>query len=110
LRYSKSNDQVSLHTDKAISFLKLREKRKTPCDKIMYNGQELTSFVMQKIEHIVNIIAEKDVVSFDLAYTGFVKSQIYRSLQNPASLLWAENAEFITDEFYREKCLGSRAT
>ena len=75
----------------------------------MYNGQELASFVMRKIEHIVNMIAEKDGVSFDSAYAGFVESQIYRSLQNPASLLWAENAEFITDEFYREKGLGSRA-
>ena len=28
---------------------------------------------------------------------------IYKSLQNTASLLWTENAEFIADEYYREK-------
>ena len=105
LRYSKTNDQVSLHTEKAVSLLNLREKRKTSCDKIMYNGQELTFFIAQKIEHIVSIIAEKENISFDSAYTSLSCSKIYKSLQNPASLLWAENAEFIVDEFYREKNL-----
>jgi hypothetical protein len=103
LRYNKSNDQVSLHTEKAVSSLKLREKRKTPYDKIMYNGQELTFFMVQKMEHIVSLIAEKANTPFDTAYSNFVASKIYESFQNPASLLWAENAEFIVDEFDREK-------
>ena len=102
LRYSKTNDQLSLHSDKVVSLLKLREKRKTSCDKIIYNGQELTFFIALKIEHIVSIIAEKENISFDSAYTNFLSSKIYESLQNPASLLWAENAEFIVDEYYRE--------
>jgi len=103
LRYSKSNDQVSLHTENAVSRLLLRERRKTPCDKIMYNGQELTFFVMQKIESVVSMIAGRENVSFDSAYAGFSASRTYASLQNPASLLWAENAEFIADEYCREK-------
>jgi len=103
LRYSKSNDQVSLHSEKAVSMLKLRDKRKTSCDKIMYNGQDLTFFIALKIEHTVSIIAEKEKIPFDSAYTSFSGSKIYLSLQNPASLLWAENAEFIVDEYYREK-------
>ena len=103
LRYSKANDQVSLHTEKAVSLLKLREKRKIPYDKIMYNGQELTFFISQKIEHIASIIAQKDNVSFDTAYTCFSTSRTYKSLQNSVSMLWAENAEFIADEYYREK-------
>ena len=103
LRYSKANDQVSLHTEKAVSLLRLREKRKIPCDKIMYNGQELTFFISQKIEHIASIIAQKDNISFDAAYVCFSTSHTYKSLQNPASMLWAENAEFIADEYYREK-------
>jgi len=103
LRYSKTNDQVSLHTERAVSLLKLREKRKTSCDKIIYNGQELTFFIALKIEHIVSIIAEKEKIYFDSAYTNFLSSRIYESLQNPASLLWAENAEFIVDEYYRER-------
>ena len=102
LRYSKTNDQVSLHTERVVSLLKLREKRKTSCDKILYNGQELNFFVALKIEHIVSIIAEKENMSFDSTYTNFLSSKIYESLQNPASLLWAENAEFIVDEYYRE--------
>ena len=103
LRYSKTNDQVSFHSERAVSLLKLLEKRKIPGDKIMYNGQELTFFITQKIEHIVNLIAEKENISFDSAYTSFLTSKIYSSLQNPASMLWAENAEFVADEYYREK-------
>ena len=102
LQYCKSNDQVSLHTEKAVSLLNLREKRKTPCDKIMYNGQEISFFISQKIEHIAGMIAEKENISFDSAYIAFSASTIYKSLQNPASMLWTENAEFIVDEYYRE--------
>jgi len=103
LRYSKINDQVSLHTEKAVSLLKLKNKRKTTCDKIMYNGQELTLLIAQKIEHTVSIIAQKEKIPFDSAYTGFSASQLYKSLQNPTSMLWTESAEFIADEYYREK-------
>jgi len=103
LRYSKANDQVSLHTERAVSLLKLRNKRKSLIDKIMYNGQELTFLIAQKTEHIVNIITEKENSSFDSAYANFLSSKIYKSLQIPASLLWAENAEFIADEYLREK-------
>jgi len=105
LRYSKSNDQVSLHTEKAVSFLKLRDKRKSSFDKIMYNGQELTFLIVQKTEHIVNIIAEKENTAFDSAYTNFLSSKTYKSLQVPTSMLWAENAEFIADEYFREKLI-----
>ena len=101
LRYSKTNDQVSLHTGRAVTLLKLRERRKTSCDKIIYNGQEINFILMQKVEHIVSLIAEKENISFDSAYANFSASQLYVSLQNPASLLWAENAEFIVDEYYR---------
>jgi hypothetical protein len=103
LRYSKTNDQVSLHTESAVSSLKLKNKRKSPFDKIMYNGQELTFLIAQKTEHIVSIIAEKEKTSFDSAYANFSNSKIYKSLQVPASMLWAENAEFIADEYFREK-------
>jgi len=103
LRYSKTNDQVSLHTEKAVSLLKLRDKRKSSFDKIMYNGQELTFLIVQKTEHIVSIIAEKENTAFDWAYADFLSSRIYKSLQVPASMLWAENAEFIADEYFRGK-------
>jgi hypothetical protein len=108
LRYSKTNDlplkkrAVSLHTEKTVSMLKLLEKRKSSGDKIMYNGQELSFFIVQKTERIVSIIAEKKNLDFDSAYAFFSTSQIYQSLQAPASMLWAENAEFIADEYFRE--------
>jgi hypothetical protein len=103
LRYIKANDQVSLHTERAVSLLTLREKRKIHDDKIMYNGQELTILIVQKTEHIVSIIAEKEKIPFDSAYAGFSTSKVYKSLQIPVSMLWAENAEFIADEYFREK-------
>ena len=103
LRYNKSNDQVSFHTEKAISLLVLQNKRMTSFEKIIYNGQDLSFFISQKIEKIVNIISEKEKINFTDAYNCFSKSRIYKSLQNTASLLWTENAEFIVDEYYREK-------
>jgi len=103
LRYSKSNDQVSLHTEKAVSMLALKDKRKTHSDKIIYNGQDLNFFISQKIEHIANIISVKENISFDSAYTNFTNSSVHSSLQNTASMLWTENAEFIVDEYYRCK-------
>jgi len=104
LRYSKANDQLSLHTQKAVSLLNLKQKRKTSSDKIIFNGQDLNFLISQKIEHITDIIAEKENISFDTAYACFTASQAYKSLQNAASMLWTENAEFIVDEYYREKC------
>ena len=108
LRYTKTNDQVSLHTEKSVSLLTLREKVKTSGDKITFNGQNLTLFIVQKIEHIASIIAEKESISFDSAYIGFSTSRIYKSLQNPASMLWTESAEFIVDEYYQEQRNANR--
>jgi hypothetical protein len=106
LRFSKSNDQVSLHTERAIAMLKLQDKRKTSSDKIIYNGQDLNFFISQKIEHTINIISEKENISFACAYDCFATSCTYKMLQNTASMLWAENAEFIADEYYRERLLA----
>ncbi len=103
LRYSKANDQVSLHTQKAVSQLNLRGKRKTPHDKIMYNGQDITFFLAQKIEHVVSLITEREKISFDSAYNAFLNSRTYKTLQSPLSMLWTESAEFIAGEYYQEK-------
>ena len=103
LMYSKVNDQVSFHTEKAVSLLKLKDRRKTPIDKIIYNGQEINFLLVQKTENIVSLIAEKENISFDSAYKTYSESKVYKSMQNPSSMLWAENAEFIVDEFFREK-------
>jgi len=101
--YSRVNDQVSFHTEKAVSFLELKDRKKTPSNKLMYNGQEIGFLLVQKIEQIISIISEYEKVSFDSAYEIFAESKVYKSMQNPSSMLWAENAKFIVDEYYREK-------
>jgi hypothetical protein len=65
-------------------------------------GQDITFDVIQKIEHTVEQIAEGEHRSFDDAYSDFLKSKTYRVIQDPESLMWYENAEFIVDEYYRE--------
>jgi len=102
LRYSRSNNQLSLHTERAVSLLVLKQKRKVSSDKIIFNGQEIGFLISQKIEHIVNIISEKENIAFDSAYSSFASSLVYKSLQNTRTMLWTESAEFIVDEFYRE--------
>jgi hypothetical protein len=57
---------------------------------------------MFKIEHIVSIIAEKEKIPFEKAYLNFLDSNTYKILQRTSSLMWAESAEFVVDEYYRE--------
>jgi hypothetical protein len=68
-----------------------------------FNGEDITLDILYKIERIVTLLAEKENRSFDEAYANFLDSSTYRALQNTRSLLWAENTEFIVDEYYREK-------
>jgi hypothetical protein len=56
-----------------------------------------------KIEDVVTKIAAKESGNFDTVYGDFLDSKTYRALQNTATLLWAESAEFIVDDYYREK-------
>ena len=71
--------------------------------KYVYNGQDITIDLMFKIEHIVNIIAERENKDFDTAFADFLASDTYRILQQTDNLLWAESSEFIVDEYDREK-------
>ena len=70
--------------------------------KYIYKNQDITLDVIMKIEQIVRLIGEKENKEFDACYLLFLNSKTYQTLQNTASLLWAENAEFIVDEYYRE--------
>jgi hypothetical protein len=72
-------------------------------DKYIFNGQDITTDVLFKIEQITSILAEKEQLSFDDAYETFVLSNTYDILKRINNLYWAESAEFITDEYYREK-------
>ena len=71
--------------------------------KYFFNGEDITIDILFKIEHIVNIITDKEKIPFDDAYTAFLFSNTYNILKRPDTLYWAESAEFIADEYYREK-------
>jgi hypothetical protein len=70
-------------------------------DKYIFKGQDITTDVLFKIEHIASILAEKEHVGFDDAYEMFVSSETYSTLKRVNNLFWAESAEFIVDEYYR---------
>jgi len=70
--------------------------------KYIFKDEDITTDVLFKIERISSILAEKENISFDDAYEKFVSSNTYSILKRTNNLYWAENAEFIVDEYYRE--------
>jgi GTP cyclohydrolase FolE2 len=73
-------------------------------DKYIFKDQDITTDVLFKIEQIVSILVEKEHTYFDDAYESFISSETYKILKRTDNLYWAESAEFIADEYYREKC------
>jgi hypothetical protein len=71
--------------------------------KYSYKGKDLTTLILLKIEHIVGLIADRENRSFDECYPEFVSSRAYVNLSNSDTLLWGESAEFIVDDYYRER-------
>jgi len=71
--------------------------------KYTYKGEDITIDVMFKIEHIVNILAERENKDFDTIFAEFLASDTYKALQRTNNALWAESSEFIADEYEREK-------
>ena len=71
-------------------------------NRYVYKGQDLTLDVIMKIENVMRIIAGKECREFDDCYKDFIESETYKALQNTNSLMWAESAEFIADEYFRE--------
>jgi hypothetical protein len=72
-------------------------------NRYVYMGQDITIDVLMKIENITRLIAEKEFRNFDDCYEDFINSKTYAALQNTNSVMWAESAEFVVDEYYREK-------
>jgi hypothetical protein len=68
-----------------------------------WNKKDITFFTCYKIGQILDILAKKENCSFDEVYADFLESNTYRAIQDTRSLMWYENAEFIVDEYYREK-------
>lgn len=70
--------------------------------KYVYHGIDITLDTYEKICSVVEIIAEKDHQSFDEAYLKFSLTRVYSALENTATMMWSESAEYIVDEYYRE--------
>ena len=71
-------------------------------ESILYKGQNIVLDVIIKAEHVITLISEQTGVEFDDAYQDFVTSDTYAALMNTSTLMWAESAEFICDEYQRE--------
>jgi hypothetical protein len=71
--------------------------------KYIFKDEDITTDILFKIEHVANILAEKENINFDRAYEAFISSNTYDILKRINNLYWAESAEFLADEYYREK-------
>lgn len=69
----------------------------------LYKGQDITLDILMKIEHVVRILSETTNKAFDDCLYDFYQSKVYEALRKTNSLMWSESAEFIVDEYYREK-------
>jgi len=74
-------------------------------DKYVFKGEDITTDVLFKIEQIASILAGKEQINFDDAYEMFVSSETYSILKRTDNLYWAESAEFLVDEYYRETAI-----
>ena len=74
--------------------------------KYIFKGQDITTDLLFKIEQVTSILAEKEHIQFDDAFAAFISSGTYRILKRTDNYYWAESAEFIADEYYREKVIG----
>jgi hypothetical protein len=72
----------------------------------VYKDKNISFAVTVKIAHTVGLLAQKENRSFDEVYAEFLESNTYQAIQDTRSLMWYENAEFIADEYYREKTRG----
>jgi hypothetical protein len=69
----------------------------------LFDNDDISFIVFLQIEQTVSSIAQKENRGFDEVYADFLESNTYRAIQDTRSLMWYENAEFIVDEYYREK-------
>jgi hypothetical protein len=68
-----------------------------------YKGKDISFLVISKIARIVDILARRENKDWNETYAEFLASDTYRALADTRSVLWYENAEFIVDEFDRER-------
>lgn len=114
LRPFKAHDQISLHTEKALKYLTLIKRTElVPLkslsmeadmmkNRYIYRDEDITLDVITKIEQVASLISHETGKDFDDCLYEFYCSRVYEILQKTGSLMWAESAEFIMDEFFRE--------
>ncbi len=56
-------------------------------NKYFFKGEDITTDILFKIEHIVSILTEKEHKAFDDAYAAFISSDTYQTLKRTANLL-----------------------
>jgi hypothetical protein len=72
-------------------------------DRYVYKGTDITLDILMKTEHVVRLIAEREDRPFDDCLMDFTASRTYRSLQYTPCHMWAESAQYIADDYFREK-------
>lgn len=72
-------------------------------EKYVYHGIDITLDVYEKIKSVVELIAEKEKLSFEDAYLEFSQSSVYRALQNTETVMWEESPQYIMTQFYKKK-------
>jgi hypothetical protein len=68
-----------------------------------WNKKDITFFTCYKIRQVLDLLARQENRNCDEVYADFLNSNTYQAIQDTGSLMWYENAEFIVDEYYREK-------
>jgi len=71
--------------------------------KYIFKDQDITTDILFKLEQVSSILAKRKRISFDDAYDNFISSDTYAIMKRTDNLYWAESAEFLADEYYREK-------
>lgn len=70
--------------------------------KYAYKGMDITMDVYDKIQSVVELLAQEDGLTFEEAYRAFAGSRALVSLQNPKTLMWSESPAFIVEEYRQE--------
>lgn len=73
-------------------------------DKIYeFQGKDITLNVFIQIRAVVDELQKRLKIPFEEAMMLFYHSETYKTLQQTENALWAESAEYITDQVLREQ-------
>ena len=72
-------------------------------NKYIYKEENITIDIIIKIEQVARLISKYTDQTFDESLCDFYDSRTYKALEKTHSLMWFENAEFIVEEYFREK-------